>query len=146
MTNACNVAKRHFWANNESHEMKNCLTKSSAGVCCWGFSKQATMQPLNLPPAPLSRRELSHFDGALVFGTNYVWKSNRKYAFRFLTWLMKMDGWVAWMGLDTWQSIVSLHQCTGVSSIRSHISPGGNEDVPSNGKHNGCGQMEDISL
>lgn len=24
--------------------------------------------------------------------------------------------------------------------------PDGNEDVPSNGKHNGCGQMEDISL
>ncbi len=83
---------------------------------------------------------------ALVFGTNYVWKCNRKYAVHFLTRLMKMDGWVAWMGPDTWQSIVSLHQCTGVSSIRSHISPGGNEDVPSNGKHNGCRQMEDISL
>lgn len=83
---------------------------------------------------------------ALVFGTNYVWMLNRKYAVCFLTCLMKMDGWVAGMGPDTWQSIVSLHQCTGVSSIRSHISPGGNEDVASNGKHNGCGQLEDILL
>lgn len=83
---------------------------------------------------------------AFLFGTDYVRKSNRKYAIRFLTCLMKMEGWVAWMGPDTWQSIVSLHQCTGVSSIRSHIAPTGNEDVPSNGNHNGCRQMEDISL
>lgn len=83
---------------------------------------------------------------AFLFGADYVRKSNRKYAVRFLTCLMKMEGLVARMGPDTWQSIVSLHQCTGVSSIRSHIAPAGNEDVPSNGNHNGCRQMEDISL
>lgn len=97
-------------------------------------------------PLPLLNASCHILMTAFLFGTDYLWMSNRKYAIRFLTCLMKMEGWVARMGPDTWQSIVSLHQCTEVSSVWSHIAPAGNEDVPSNGNHNGCRQMEDISV
>lgn len=78
--------------------------ESFAAVGCF-FSppkSAATQSPSSPSPSLSLHRELSHFDGGNTasppprppFGTNYVRKSNRKYAARLLTRLMKMDGWL----------------------------------------------------
>lgn len=92
--------------------------------------------------------ESRHFlMAARTFGTNYVWKSNRKKRCPPLD-MPDENGWLGSLNGTGHLTVYCLSpsQCTGVISIRSHISPAGNEDVLSNGKHNDCGQMEDISL
>lgn len=102
------------------------------------FYKKASMQPLHLCPSPVLDTSCHILMARLGFGTNYVWKSNRKCEVGFLTELMKMDGWAEGME-QTPDSLLSV----SISAQRSlHVSHDGNKDMLCNGKHNGCGQME----
>ncbi|KAM3602616.1 uncharacterized protein V6R79_007368 [Siganus canaliculatus] len=83
---------------------------------------------------------------AFVFGTNYVRKSNRKICRAFPD-TPNENGWLGSLNGTRHLTIYCLSPSgLRISSIQLHISPNGNEDVPSNGKRNACGQMEDILL